>query len=115
MIDLLVPPPSTWSAPKLKPAATPLSRSRPAPPVTWQQLAAKEEWEAAILGYLQQYWRATHPLWRMINEIVAQSHQPSRSAIRAAAKEVLAIVMKLRRERRIFRYRRKLVATLDVG
>jgi len=51
----------------------------------------------------------------VINSIVAESCQQSRFDVRAATFEVLQEVMRLRRERVIFRYKRKWIASLDSG
>jgi hypothetical protein len=54
-------------------------------------------------------------MWSVINQIVAESCQQNRFDTRAATFEVLAEVMRLRRERVIFRYKRKWIASLDSG
>jgi hypothetical protein len=49
----------------------------------------------------------------VINQLVAASGQPNRTEVRSATREVLQAVMRLRREKRLFRYRRKWLAFLE--
>lgn len=79
----------------------------------WRELAYDENWEGAILAYLREDWRKTHKLWTVVNTVVAESRQPSRFDVRAATWECLQEMMRLRRERRVFRYKRQTVAILD--
>ena len=88
--------------------------SRPAEP-DWQDYAAEERWADAIITFLRADWRKSFPMWTVINAIVAESQQQSRFDVRAATFEVLAEVMRLRRERVIFRYKRNWIANLDNG
>ena len=97
--------------------ASPTRQQQPPQPSEpdWCDFAAQERWEEAILAYLRADWRKTFRMWSVINEIVAESGQQSRFDTRAATFEVLAEVMRLRRERVIFRYKRKWIASLDSG
>ncbi len=81
----------------------------------WRDHAAQERWEEAIIAYLRTDWRTTFKMWTVINEIVRESRQRSRWDVRAATFEVLREVMRLRRERVIFRYKKRWIAILDSG
>ena len=115
MIDAFVTPVAGWRPPR--PSVAPPSPPPPCKPTEpdWCDFAAQERWEEAILAYLRADWRKTHRLWTVVNSIVAESCQQSRFDVRAATFEVLQEVMRLRRERVIFRYKRKWIASLDSG
>ena len=53
-------------------------------------------------------------MWTVLNVIVAESCQPTRFDVRAATYEALAELMQLRRERVVYRRRRRWIAILDV-
>lgn len=115
-ISVLATPAAAWRPPTHATAAP--ARKQQAPQPTgpdWRDFAARERWEEAIVAYLRVDWRKTFRMWSVINEIVAESCQQSRFDTRAAAFEVLQEVMRLRRERVIFRYKRKWIAILDSG
>jgi hypothetical protein len=53
-------------------------------------------------------------MWDVLNEIVAESRQRSRFDTRAATFEALQELMALRRERAVYRHRRRWIAILDL-
>ena len=114
MLNAFITPVAGWRPPL--PAKKPLTPppAKPAEP-DWQDYAARERWEEAILTYLRSNWQKTFKMWSVINEIVAESCQQTRFDTRAATFEVLGEVTRLRRERVIFRYKRKWIASLDSG
>ena len=112
-ISVLSTPAAGWRPPVQATAVQ--ARHQPQTLPDWCDFAAEERWEEAILAYLRADWRKTFKMWSVINEIVAESRQQTRFDTRAATFEVLAEVMRLRRERVIFRYRRKWIASLDSG
>jgi hypothetical protein len=112
-IGLFVAPASAWRSPAQAPA-TPALPPHPSEP-DWRDHAAEERWAEAVISFLRADWRKTFRLWTVINSIVAESCQQSRFDVRAATFEVLQEVMRLRRERVIFRYKRKWIAILDSG
>jgi hypothetical protein len=115
-IGIFITPASVWRPP-VQATAPPAHQQQPPRPTApdWCDFAAEERWEEAILAYLRADWRKTFKMWSVINEIVAESRQQTRFDTRAATFEVLAEVMRLRRERVIFRYKRKWIASLDSG
>ena len=115
-ISVLATPAAGWRPPVQATAAQARQQQPPQPTEPdWQDYAAQERWEEAILAYLRADWRKTFKMWSVINEIVSESCQQTRFDTRAATFEVLAEVMRLRRERVIFRYKRKWIASLDSG
>ena len=114
MVSAFVSPVAGWRPPLPETKSLTPPQSIPAEP-DWCDFAAQERWEEAILAYLRADWRKAHRLWTVVNCIVAESRQQSRFDTRAATFEVLQEVMRLRRERVIFRYRRKWIAILDSG
>ena len=116
MLDTFVAPTSTWRPPLLAPARTPSKKSiQEQEPPDWRDYAAEERWGDAIIAFLQADWRQTFKLWTVVNTIVAESQQQTRTDVRAATWECLQEMMRLRRERVIFRYKRKWIAILDNG
>ena len=114
MISTFVSPLAGWQQPlPAKKVLTP-PPEQPAE-ADWRDHAAEERWAEAVISFLRADWRKTFPLWTVVNSIVAKSCQQKRSEVRAANFEVLAEVMRLRRERVIFRYKRKWIAILDSG
>jgi hypothetical protein len=111
-----VQPVSTWHPPAqagIKPGR-PQESPQPAEP-DWCDLAAEERWAEAIISFLRTDWRKTFPLWTVINSVVAESRQQTRFDTRNATFEVLQEVMRRRRERVIFRFKRKWIAIMDSG
>jgi hypothetical protein len=109
---ILVQPATTWSPPAHKSTATSLA-VRPPQQTSWEEHAANQDWDLAVLEFLRNDWRKTFRLWYVINQIVAASSQRNRADVRLATREVLQVVMRLRRQRRVFRHRRKWLAFLD--
>jgi len=83
--------------------------------VTWEDEARREHWEGALISYLRANWRRAFPIWSVINRVVAESRQPTRMEVRVATRVALKILGRLIRQKRIFLYRRRLVAILDLG
>jgi|ERR1035437_652021 hypothetical protein len=111
-----VQPVSTWHPPAqagIKPGR-PQEPPQPAEP-DWCDLAAEERWAEAIISFLRTDWRKTFPLWTVINSVVAESRQQTRFDMRNATFEVLQEVMRRRRVRVIFRFKRKWIAIMDSG
>jgi hypothetical protein len=115
MISTFISPLAGWRAPS-PPVPKPLP-SQPCAPAQpdWRDHAAEERWEEAIVAYLRTDWRMTFKMWTVINEIVRESGQRSRVDVRAATFEVLKEVMRLRRERVVFRYKKRWISILDSG
>lgn len=113
MLDIFVAPPSSWRPPAREPKPSVKTINVQPQSPDWRDHAAAENWEDAILGYLREDWRTNHRLWKVINTIVAESQQQSRFDVRAATFECLQELMRLRRERKVFRYRREWIAILD--
>ena len=113
MFNAFVTPVAGWRPPL--PAKKPLTPppSKPAEP-DWQDYAARERWREAIIAYLRTDRRKCFELWRVLNEIVAESCQGSRFDVRAATFEALGELMQLRRERAVYRHRRRWIAILDL-
>ena len=114
MLDALVSPVAGWRPPL--PAAripSPLALSKPTEP-DWQDYAARERWREAILAFLRSDWRKSFDMWKVLNQIVSESCQGSRFDVRAATYEALGELMQLRRERAVYRHRRRWIAILDL-
>lgn len=114
MFNAFISPVAGWQPPSPAKQSLPPPPSKSAEP-DWRDFAAQERWEEAILAYLRADSRKTFRMWSVINEIVSESLQQNRFDTRAATFEVLAEVMRLRRERVIFRFKRKWIAILDSG
>jgi hypothetical protein len=59
-------------------------------------------------------WRGKHLMWHVVNSVVAESRPETRSLTRLAAKQALAAMMELIRARRVMRYRRRWIASLEL-
>ena len=68
----------------------------------------------AILAFLRTDRRKCFDLWRVLNQIVSESCQCCRFDVRAATFEALGELMQLRRERAVYRHRRRWIAILDL-
>jgi hypothetical protein len=114
MFSEFVTPVAGWRPPR--PSAAPPSPPPPSKPAEpdWQDYASRELWRQAIIAYLRSDWRKSFEMWGVLNAIVAESCQRSRFDVRAATYEALAELMQLRRERAVFRYRRRWIAILDM-
>lgn len=116
MINALVSPIAGWRPTlpeKEQPTGCTQANDAAANP-DWRDYAGQEHWREAIVAYLRTDHRKSFPLWKVLNEIVGESCQPSRFDVRAATFEALAELMQLRRERAVYRYQRGLIAILDV-
>ena len=113
-ISILATPAAAWRPPKqvavgLLPPQ-PVKLTEP----DWQDYAARERWREAILAYLRSDWRKNFEMWKVLNAIVAESRQGSKFDVRAATYEALAELMQLRRERVVYRHRRRWISILDL-
>lgn len=86
---------------------------RPTDP-DWRDYAEQELWREAIIAFLRSDWRKSFDMWKVLNEIVGESCQRSRFDVRAATFEALGELMQLRRERAVYRHRRRWIAILDL-
>lgn|ERR1043166_1318613 len=104
-------PPTTFqTSPQ---ASSNLGSKSPAP--TWEDYAFKKRWEDAIIALLRSREGETTGLWTAVNLVVAESIPVIRGQRRQVGLEVLAVMMRLIRERRVLRYRRDWVAILDIA
>jgi hypothetical protein len=113
-MDTLITPLAAWRPPLPAKHPAPLPPPRKPAEPDWCDHAAQEHWAEAVVAYLRSDWRKKFPLWTVINEIVAESCPRSRFDVRAATFEVLGEVMRLRRERVIFRFQRQWIAILPL-
>ena len=98
----------TWKPyahPTLKP--TPKPRLFQEADLRWADFAAEGRWEESVVAYLNVTGKTL--LWGVINRLVAEARPKTRSQTRVAAREVLGVMMRLIRERRIVRHRRRWV------
>ena len=77
----------------------------------WERYAAEENWEAALVGFLEDRWWDKLPLWHTVNAVVAESGQAGRADVRRATKETLAALMDLIKQGRVVRFKRCWVAS----
>jgi len=114
MLDSLITPVAGWRPPRpLAASPSPAPSRKPAEP-DWQDYAARERWREAILAFLRSDWRKSFDMWKVLNAIVAESCQRSKFDVRAATYEALGELMQLRRERAVYRHRRRWIAILDM-
>ena len=114
MINAFVSPVAGWQQPL--PVAAHPSPPPPCKPMEpdWQDYAGRERWREAIIAFLRSDWRKSFDMWKVLNAIVAESCQRSRFDVRAATYEALGELMQLRRERAVYRHRRRWIAILDL-
>ena|ERR1035438_5846207 len=114
-IAILATPAAAWQPAKHRPAE-PRHIQQSAPPTQpdWRDYAARELWREAIIAFLRTDWRKCFKMWDVLNEIVAESCQRSRFDVRAATYEALQELMALRRERAVYRHRKRWIAILDL-
>jgi hypothetical protein len=112
--NVLSPPVAGW-IPCDPPVVTPLpaQATKPAEP-DWRDYAGRELWREAIIAFLRTDRRKCFKMWDVLNKIVGESCQRSRFDTRAATFEALGELMQLRRERAIYRHRRRWIAILDL-
>jgi hypothetical protein len=111
-MNIFVQPASTWCPPVRKFDSRPVSRCPQRP--TWEDHAFSKTWQAAVLEYLQAHGNRPAKLWQVINEVAAESAPSDRSELRRNKIEILRAITELKRGRSIMRYRRKLIASLEV-
>jgi hypothetical protein len=80
---------------------------------TWQDCAASQDWENAIILRLREPERPYYYIWRIVKEIVAESIRPTRREVRKATVEVLRTITQLRRQNRLKVSDRKYLSCLD--
>jgi hypothetical protein len=114
-IAILATPAACWQPAKHRPAE-PRHIQQSAPPAQpdWRDYAARELWREAIIAFLRTDHRKSFKMWDVLNQIVGESCQRSRFDVRAATFEALGELMQLRRERAVYRHRRRWVAILDL-
>jgi hypothetical protein len=113
-IAILATPTAAWQPAKQRPAE-PRHSQQTAPPTQpdWRDYAARELWREAIIAFLRTDHRKSFKMWDVLNQIVGESCQRSRFDVRAATYEALQELMALRRERAVYRHRKRRVAILD--
>ena len=113
-ISVLATPAAGWRPPtQVAVGPRPPQPVKPTEP-DWQDYAARERWREAILAFLRSDWRKSFDMWKVLNAIVAESCQRSKFDVRAATYEALGELMQLRRERAVYRHRRRWIAILDL-
>jgi hypothetical protein len=117
-IGIFITPASVWRPPGPPPItpATPKTQAKSSTrwQLSWEDLAGQERWRDAIQSFLKTNWRGAHPLWRVVNMVVAKALPKDRAERRAYAKATLDALMQLVRERKVLRYRRRWVASVDL-
>lgn len=114
-VGFLIPPSTTWK-PYVHPVPQPLPKPKPwqEPDLRWADLAYQGQWSEAIIAFLAVNWRGKHGLWTVVNTLVAESRPTTRSLTREATREALRSMMELVRQRRVMRYKKKWVASLEL-
>jgi hypothetical protein len=117
-IGILIAPASAWrppGPPSIIPA-TPKTQANTSTrrQLSWEDLASQQRWRDAIQSFLKTNWRGAQPFWRVVNTVVAEALPKDRAERRAYAKATLDALMELVRERKVLRYRRRWVASVDL-
>jgi hypothetical protein len=113
MFNAFVTPAAGWRLPS--PPKTPREAATDTPvKPDWREYAGRERWREAILSFLRSDPRKCFKMWEVLNEVVGESCQRSRFDVRAATFEALGELMQLRRERAVYRHRRRWIAILDL-
>src|ERR1039457_6058617 len=112
MIDILIPPAAIWQPPKIivRPASAP--SVQPAP--SWHDYAFQENWPRAVMTYLNAHGNKPQKLWRVINEVGAESLAENRCELRESKRHILKSIQELRRQGTLWRYGREWIASLVV-
>ncbi len=113
-IYAFISPSQTWRPPVAVPAKPP-ARQIVSEEETWEYHAGREAWREAVMSYLQLNWRGATGLWKMINQVAAESLAEDRWELRENKKLILRAVGQLVRERIVLRHRRRWIALIDVG
>ena len=113
-IAILATPVAGWQPPTQAAAGPRPPQPRPPADPDWRDFAARERWREAIIAFLRTDRRKCFKMWEVLNEIVAESCQRSRFDVRAATFEALGELIQLRRERAVYRHRRRWIAILDL-
>jgi hypothetical protein len=119
MIDVFISPARTWSPPSSWHPSNitiprPVQKKAASHQPGWEELAFDQNWSAALLGHLQQHRRGGTKLWSVINAVVSESCPEDRGEVRESTKAVLRALMTLIREKRVLRFKREWVASLDL-
>jgi hypothetical protein len=117
-IGILIAPASAWrppGPPPITPATLKTQEKTSARRRTsWEDFAGQMRWRDALLSFLNANWRGAHPFWRVVNMVIAEALPKDRAERREYAKAALDALMQLVRERKVIRYRRRWVASVDV-
>jgi hypothetical protein len=104
---------ATWQPlPALRPATAAKSAR---PNRDWEDAAGDAHWQEAVILYLRDRRREAVPYWTVINAVVLASVPPDRWELRYNTRQVLTAVKTLIKERRVMRFRRNFLVTLDTG
>ena len=103
-----VPPPITPATPKTQ-ANTSTHRR-----LSWEDHAFSKTWQAAVVEYLHAHGNRPPKLWQVINEVASEAVSRDRAELRQNKIQILRAITELMRGRSIMRYRRKLIASLEV-
>jgi len=112
-MTFLVQPAATWQPPN----RTALKACVERPPqkrASWEDLAAEERWEEAIIEFLKANWRGKVLLWHVINRVVAESQPECRWQVREMTTAALRAMTGLIRQKRVMRFHRRWVAALEL-
>jgi len=112
-MTFFVQPVATWRPPSNPPAKAPLQRPGRRP-TCWEDLAAEERWEEAIIEFLKANWRGKVLLWHVINRVVAESQPECRWQVREMTTAALRAMTGLIRQKRVMRFHRRWVAALEL-
>jgi hypothetical protein len=112
MIDVLVAPAATWQPTKIivRPASAPSVQTAP----SWHDHAFQENWPQAVMTYLSAHGNKPQKLWRVINDVGAESLAEDRWELRENKRQILKSIHQLRRQGTLLRYRREWIASLMV-
>ena len=93
-------------------AAIPKAQSvEPYPPDgDWHDEARQGNWDLALVGLLREQPRGLVPMFKIVNEVVAESIPGTRSDVRSATTAVLSALTRLRRQGWVIRSNRKWIA-----
>jgi len=117
-IGIFVTPACVWRPPGPPPItpATPKTQAKSSTrwQLSWEDHAGQKRWRDALLGFLKVNWRGAQPFWQVVNTVVAEALPKDRDERRAYATATLHALMQLVRERKVLRYRRRWVASVDL-
>lgn len=67
-----------------------------------------------MAAFLRENWRGQHGFWSVLNAIVAEARPETRWQKRMYAKEALHALMRLIRQKKVLRYRKRWIASLEL-